>query len=166
MISCPKGLYILGLHMVRGSFRITDGASIQTHKDTQVSFTGTLNGLPVLETGCMSLSAAMEISSKSSNAGAMPNPTRSSRSLSPEEAIEELKQTGVVATVSSPKRAVVTEIKIGYYASPPRDEQPYLKPTYYFRGTVEGENETGTFFHIPAVLELGKGCTDLFSPFS
>ncbi len=78
--------------------------------------------------------------------------------LSPEEAVEELKQTGVVTAVSSPKKAVVDEAKLCYYATPPGTEQPYLKPTYYFRGTVEGEKEAGTFYqYVPAVPELGKG---------
>ncbi|MDK2889803.1 MAG: hypothetical protein PWR21_435 [Methanoculleus sp.] len=39
--------------------------------------------------------------------------------LSPEEAVEELKQTGVVTAVSSPKKAVVDEAKLCYYATPP-----------------------------------------------
>ncbi|MCK9278603.1 MAG: hypothetical protein M0P22_10995 [Methanoculleus sp.] len=155
----PEGAVYSGVAHGEGFFsNRTDGTSIQTHKDTQVSFTGTLNGLPVFGNWMYVTIGGdgdiLRVFKRWRDA----EPYKEFAILSPEEAIEELKQTGVVATVSSPKRAVVTGIKIGYYASPPRDEQPYLKPTYSIRGTVEGENGTGTFFqYVPAVPELGKG---------
>jgi len=63
-----------------------------------------------------------------------------------------------VTSVNSPEKATVTEVKLCYYATPPGTGQPYIKPTYSFRGTVEGEKGSGTFFqYIPAVPELGKG---------
>ncbi|WP_214019838.1 hypothetical protein [Methanoculleus sp.] len=155
----PEGAVYSGVAHGEGFFsNRTDSTSIQTYKDTQVSFTGTLNGLPVFGNWMYVTIGGdgdiLRVFKRWRDA----EPYKEFPILSPEEAIEELKQTGVVTTVSSPKKAVVDEIKIGYYASPPRDEQPYLKPTYYFRGTVEGENETGTFFqYVPAVPELGKG---------
>ena len=133
-------------------------APIVTYEDRDVHFTDTLSGLRVAGSGTRVTigggGGIFEITRRWRDA----EPYKEFPILSPEEAIEELKQTGVVTTVSSPKGAVVEEVKLCYYATPPGTEQPYLKPTYYFRGTVEGENETGTFYqYVPAVPELGKG---------
>jgi len=132
--------------------------SIATYKDSRVLFTDTLSGLRVAGSGIAVTVGGggdiLEVSRRWRDV----EPYKEFVILSPEEAIEELKQTGVVTTVSSPKGAVVEEVKLCYYATPPGTEQPYLKPTYYFHGTMEGENETGTFYqYIPAVPELGKG---------
>jgi hypothetical protein len=45
--------------------------------------------------------------------------------------------------VSSPKRVIVEEIKLCYYATPPGTEQPYLKPTYYFTELWKGRTRPG-----------------------
>ncbi|QSZ66083.1 hypothetical protein RJ40_00480 [Methanofollis aquaemaris] len=136
----------------------TDGTSIQTYKDTQVSFTGTLNNLPVFGNWMYVTVGGEGDILRVFKRWREAEPYREFEIISPEIAIEELKQTGIVTAVSSPQKATINEIKIGYYASPPRDEQPYLKPAYFFGGTVEGEKGTGTFFqYIPAVPELGKG---------
>jgi len=141
------------------------GAPIVTYEDRDVLFTDTLSGLSVAGSGIRVTVGGggdiLEITRRWRDA----EPYKEFPILSPEEAIEELKQTGVVTTVSSPRKAIVDEVKLCYYATPPGTEQPYLKPTYYVRGTVEGENGTGTFFqYVPAVPELGRGCTDPLSP--
>ena len=133
------------------------GAPIVTYEDRDVLFSDTLSGYPVAGSGIRVTIGGggdiLEVTKRWRDV----EPYKEFPILSPEEAIEELKQTGVVTTVGSPKRAVVDEAKLCYYATPPGTEQPYLKPTYYFRGTVEGENETGTFYqYVPAVPELGK----------
>ncbi len=133
-------------------------APIVTYEDRDVHFTDTLSSYPVAGSGTYVTIGGDGDVLKVGKHWRDAEPYKEFPILSPEEAIEELKQTGVVTTVSSPKRAVVEEIKLCYYATPPGTEQPYLKPTYYVHGTVEGENETGTFFqYIPAVPELGKG---------
>ncbi|WP_214019839.1 hypothetical protein [Methanoculleus sp.] len=131
--------------------------SIATYKDSRVLFTDTLSGLPVAGSGIAVTVGGggdiLEVSRRWRDV----EPYKEFAILSPEEAIEELKQTGIVTLVSSPTKAIINEIRLCYYATPPGTEQPYLKPTYYFRGTVEGEKETGTFFqYVPAVPELGK----------
>ncbi|KAF5056051.1 hypothetical protein DSECCO2_371390 [anaerobic digester metagenome] len=155
----PEGAVYKSVRHSQGLFFDSEkNTSVVSSEDIQVSFTGTLNGLPVFGNWMYVTIGGdgdvLRIFKRWRDA----EPYKEFPILSPEEALEELKQTGVVTAVSSPKKATVTEIKIGYYASPPRDEQPYLKPTYYFHGTVEGESETGTFFqYIPAVPELGRG---------
>ena len=133
-------------------------APIITYEDRDVLFTDTLSGYPVAGSGIrVTIGGGGDIL-KVTGRWRGAEPYREFSILSPEEALEELEQTGVVTAVSSPTGATVTEIKLCYYATPPGTEQPYLKPTYSIRGTVEGENETGTFFrYIPAVPELGKG---------
>jgi len=132
-------------------------APIITYEDRDVLFIDTLSGYPVAGSGIRVTIGGDGDILKVTKRWRDVEPYREFSILSPEEAIEELKQTGIVTTVGSPKKAIVDEIKLCYYATPPGTEQPYLKPTYYFRGTVEGENETGTFFqYIPAVPELGK----------
>ena len=134
------------------------GTPIVTYEDRDVLFSDTLSGYPVAGSGIrVTIGGGGDIL-KVTQRWRDAEPYKEFSILSPEEAIGELKQTGVVTTVSSPKKAVVDEIKLCYYATPPGTEQPYLKPTYYFHGTMEGENETGTFYqYIPAVPELGKG---------
>jgi len=134
------------------------GAPIVTYEDRDVHFTDTLSGLRVAGSGTRVTIGGggdiLEVTRRWRDA----EPYKNFSILSPEEAIEELKQTGVVTEVSSPMRAIVDEVKLCYYATPPGTEQPYLKPTYYIHGTVEGESETGAFFqYIPAVPELGRG---------
>jgi len=131
--------------------------SIATYKDTRVLFSDTLSGLPVAGSGTYVTVGGGGDILKVGKRWRDVEPYKEFAILSPEEAIEEHKQTGIVTTVGSPKKAVVDEVKLCYYATPPGTEQPYLKPTYYFRGTVEGEKDTGTFFqYVPAVPELGK----------
>jgi len=133
-------------------------APIITYEDRDVLFIDTLSGYPVAGSGIRVTIGGDGDILKVTKRWRDVEPYREFSILSPEEAIEELKQTGIVTTVGSPKKAIVDEIKLCYYATPPGTEQPYLKPTYYFRGTVEGENETGTFFQYgPAVPELRKG---------
>ncbi|HOI58707.1 MULTISPECIES: hypothetical protein [unclassified Methanoculleus] len=155
----PEGAAYSGVSHGEGFFsNSTDGTSIQTYKDTCVHFTDTLSGYPVAGSGIYVTVGGGGDVLKVGKRWRDAEPYKDFAILSPEAAIEELKQTGVVTTIGSPKKAVVEEVKLCYYASPPRDEQPYLKPTYYIHGTVEGENETGTFFqYVPAVPELGKG---------
>ncbi len=134
------------------------GTPIVTYEDRDVFFSDTLSGYPVAGSGIRVTVGGggdiLEITKRWRDA----EPYKEFAILSPEEAIEDLKQTGVVTVVSSPKKAVVDEVKLCYYATPPGTEQPYLKPAYSIRGTVEGENGTGTFFqYVPAVPELGKG---------
>jgi len=134
------------------------GAPIVTYEDRDVLFTDTLSGLPVTGSGIRVTVGGGGDILKATKRWRDVEPYKEFPILPPEEALEELKQTGVVTAVSSPKRAIVGEVRLCYYATPPGTEQPYLKPTYYVSGTVEGENETGTFFqYIPAVPELGKG---------
>ncbi len=155
----PEGAAYSGISHGKGSaFNVAKNISIATYKDTCVHFTDTLSGYPVAGSGIYATVGGGGDILKVGKRWRDAEPYKEFPILSPEEAIEELKQTGVVTTVGSPKKAVVEEIKLCYYASPPRDEQPYLKPTYSIRGTVEGENGTGTFFqYVPAVPELGKG---------
>ena len=134
------------------------GTPIVTYEDRDVHFTDTLSGYPVAGSGTYVTIGGGGDVLKVGKHWRDAEPYKEFPILPPEEAIEELKQTGVVTVVSSPKRAIVEEIKLCYYATPPGTEQPYLKPTYYVRGTVEGESETGTFFqYIQAVPELGRG---------
>ncbi|MDD2472568.1 MULTISPECIES: hypothetical protein [unclassified Methanoculleus] len=155
----PEGAVFSSISHGEGFFlNSTDDTSVQTYKDTRVLFTGTLSGYPTAGSGIYVTVGGGGDVLKVGKRWRDAEPYKEFPILSPEEAIEELKQTGVVTTVGSPKKAVVDEAKLCYYASPPRDEQPYLKPAYYVHGTVEGEDETGTFFqYIPAVPELGKG---------
>lgn len=133
-------------------------APIVTYKDSKVLFTGRLSNLSVAGNGIYVTVGGGGDILKVCKRWREAEPYREFKIISPEDAIEELKQTGVVTTVSSPRKATIDTIKLCYYASPPGDEQPYLKPTYYFHGSVEGEKGTGTFFqYIPAVPELGKG---------
>jgi hypothetical protein len=132
-------------------------APIITYEDRDVLFIDTLSGYPVAGSGIRVTIGGDGDILKVTKRWRDVEPYKEFAILSPEEAIEELKQTGIVTTVGSPKKAVVDEVKLCYYATPPGTEQPYLKPTYYFRGTVEGEKDTGTFFqYVPAVPELGK----------
>ncbi len=154
----PEGAVFSSVSHGEGFFlNSTDDTSIQTYKDTRVLFTGTLSGYPVAGSGIYLTVGGGGDVLKVGKRWRDVEPYKEFAILSPEEAIEELKQTGIVTTVGSPKKAVVDEVKLCYYATPPGTEQPYLKPTYSIRGTVEGENETGTFFqYVPAVPELGK----------
>ena len=155
----PEGAVFSSASHGEGFFlNSTNDASVQTYKDTRVLFTGTLSGYPVTGSGIYVTVGGGGDILKVGKRWRDAEPYKEFPILSPEEAIEELKQTGVVTTVGSPKKAVVEEIKLCYYATPPGTEQPYLKPTYSIHGTVEGENGTGTFFqYVPAVPELGKG---------
>ncbi|QSZ66084.1 hypothetical protein RJ40_00485 [Methanofollis aquaemaris] len=133
-------------------------APIVTYKDSKVLFTGTLSNLSVAGNGIYVTVGGDGDILKVAKRWREAEPYREFKIISPENAIKELKQTGVVTTVSSPREATIDTIKLCYYASPPGDEQPYLKPTYSIRGSVEGEKGTGTFFqYVPAVPELGKG---------
>lgn len=154
----PEGAVYKSVRHSQGLFLDPEeNTSVVSSEDLQVSFTGTLNGLPVFGNWMYVTIGGEGDVLRVFKRWREAEPYKEFSILSPEEALGELKQTGVVTTVSSPKKAVVDEVKLCYYASPPRDEQPYLKPTYYFRGTVEGEKEAGTFFqYVPAVPELGK----------
>jgi len=155
----PEGAAYSGISHGEGfASNAAENISIATYKDTCVHFTDTLSGYPVAGSGTYVTVGGGGDVLKVGKRWRDVEPCKELAILSPEEAIEELKQTGVVTAVSSPKRAIVDEVKLCYYATPPGTEQPYLKPTYSIRGTVEGENETGTFFqYVPAVPELGKG---------
>jgi len=155
----PEGAVYSGVAHGEGFFlNSTDNTSIQTYKDTQVSFTGTLNDLPVFGNWMYVTIGGNGDILRIFKRWREAEPYKEFEILSPKEAIEALKQTGIVTEVNAPQTATITGMKIGYYASPPGDDQPYLKPTYYFKGTVEGEKGNGTFFqYIPAVPELGKG---------
>lgn len=132
--------------------------STATYKDTKVLFTDTLSNLSVSGSGTsVTVGGGGDILMVCKR-WRETEPYKEFEILSPKEAIEALKQTGIVTAVSEPTRATIDKMKLCYYASPPGDDQPYLKPTYYFSGTVEGEKGNGTFFqYIPAVPELGKG---------
>jgi len=155
----PEGAAYSGISHGEGfASNAAENISIATYKDTCVHFTDTLSGYPVAGSGTYVTVGGGGDVLKVGKRWRDVEPYKELPILSPGEAIEELKQIGVVTAVSSPKRAIVDEIKLCYYATPPGTEQPYLKPTYYFHGTAEGENETGTFFqYVPAVPELGKG---------
>ncbi|QSZ66085.1 hypothetical protein RJ40_00490 [Methanofollis aquaemaris] len=155
----PEGAVYSSVSHGEGFFsNHTDGTSIQTYKDSKVLFTDTLSNLSVAGSGIsVTIGGGGDIL-KVCKRWREAEPYKEFEILSPGEAIEELKKTGIVTTVSSPRKATINTIKLCYYASPPGDEQPYLKPTYSIRGSVEGEKGTGTFFqYVPAVPELGKG---------
>ncbi|WP_298665875.1 hypothetical protein [uncultured Methanofollis sp.] len=155
----PEGAVYSGVTHGEGFFlNSTDETSIQNYKDIKVLFTGTLSNLSVAGNGIYVTVGGDGDILKVAKRWREAEPYKEFEILSPGEAIEELKQTGIVTTMNSPQKATVDEIKLCYYASPPGDKQPYLKPTYYFHGTVEGEKGTGTFFqYVPAAPELGKG---------
>ncbi|MCK9318020.1 hypothetical protein [Methanoculleus sp.] len=155
----PDGAAYSSISHDRGAMLSAEGnETVVADQDTTVLFTGRLSNLSVVGNGIYVTLGGDGDVLRVAKRWRDVEPYKEFAILSPEEAIEELKQTGVVTTVSSPKKAVVDEIKLCYYATPPGTEQPYLKPTYYFHGTMEGENETGTFYqYIPAVPELGKG---------
>ncbi|QSZ66086.1 hypothetical protein RJ40_00495 [Methanofollis aquaemaris] len=155
----PEGAIYKSVRHSQGHFLDAEkNTSIVSSEDMQVSFTGTLNNLPVFGNWMYVTVGGEGDIIRIFKRWREAEPYREFEILSPEDAIEELKQIGIVTAVSSPQKATINEIKIGYYASPPRDEQPYLKPAYFFGGTAEGEKGTGTFFqYIPAVPELGKG---------
>lgn len=155
----PEGAAYSSIGHGKGFFSDhANGTSIQTYKDSKVLFTGRLDNLPVAGSGIYVVVGGGGDILKVAKRWRDAEPYRKFDILSSDEALEKLKQTGVVTAVSSPEKAIVNEIKLCYYARPPGDEQPYLKPTYYFHGTAEGEKGNGTFFkYIPAVPELGKG---------
>jgi len=155
----PEGAVYSGVTHGEGFFSDrANGTSIQTYKDTRVLFADRLSNLSVSGSGISVTVGGNGDILKVIRRWRETEPYREFTILSPKEAIEALKQTGIVTAVSEPTRATIDKMKLCYYASPPGDEQPYLKPTYYFSGTVEGEKGNGTFFqYIPAVPELGKG---------
>jgi len=155
----PDGTAYSGISHDRGAMSSAEGnETVVADQDTTVLFIGRLSNLSVVGNGIYVTLGGDGDVLRVAKRWRDVEPYREFAILSPEEAIEELKQTGIVTTVGSPKKAIVDEIQLCYYATPPGTEQPYLKPTYSIRGTVEGENETGTFFqYVPAVPELGKG---------
>jgi len=155
----PEGAVYSGITHGEGfASSAAKNISTATYKDTKVLFTDTLSNLSVSGSGTsVTVGGGGDILMVCKR-WRETEPYKEFEILSPKEAIEALKQTGIVTAVSEPTRATIDKMKLCYYASPPGDDQPYLKPTYYFKGTVEGEKGNGTFFqYIPAVPELGKG---------
>jgi len=155
----PEGAAYSGISHDRGAMLSAEGnETVVADQGTTVMFTGRLSNLSVVGSGIYVTLGGDGDVLRIVKRWRDVEPYKEFSILSPEEAIEELRQTGVVTEVRSPMRAIVDEVKLCYYATPPRTEQPYLKPTYYIHGTVEGESETGTFFqYIQAVPELGRG---------
>jgi hypothetical protein len=83
--------------------------------------------------------------------------------ISPEEATEYLKKTGLVirGEVKNPVKANVTKISIGYIAETQSMRLPYLIPVYVLEGVVQGEEGTsGSFYQwIPATPEFAAEIT-------
>ncbi|RXE55405.1 hypothetical protein ABH15_11705 [Methanoculleus taiwanensis] len=145
----------------QGSKRIFSNHSgdtpIATYEDRDVLFTDTLSGFPVVGSGIrVTIGGGGDILEVSRHWCGV-EPYREFAILSPEEALEELRETGIFTTVSFPKKAIANEIRLCYYTAPPGPGQPYLTPTYYLYGTAIGDKGTGIFCqYVPAVPELGK----------
>ena len=126
-------------------------------EDVQVSYSRTIDGRPVV---------GSKLTAEIGGGGDILNvyklwrdyaPEKEIAVITPQEAFEELKATGLAVDGKGPT-AVITGIELGYYEAPAMDEPTYLVPVYIFRGEVRDETG-GTAFvrYIPASPDLGEG---------
>ena len=92
-----------------------------------------------------------------------PEPSREYSIITPEQAVEYLKNTGIVmlGNVKDPQKAKVTSVTIGYIGETQTKTLPYLLPVYQFEGVVQGADGTSATFYqwIPATPELAAELT-------
>lgn len=90
-------------------------------------------------------------------------PYREHPIITPEQAVEHLKKTGIVmlGNVKDPQKATVTSVTIGYIGETQTKTLPYLLPVYQFEGVVRGADGTEAAFWqwIPATPELAAEIT-------
>ncbi len=92
-----------------------------------------------------------------------PEPYREYPIITPEQAVEHLKKTGIImlGNVKAPQKATVTSVTIGYIGETQTKKLPYLLPVYQFEGVVRGDDGTEAAFWqwIPATPELAAEIT-------
>ncbi len=92
-----------------------------------------------------------------------PEPYREYPIITSEQAVEQLKKTGIVilGNVKDPQKATVTSVTIGYIGETQMKKLPYLLPVYQFEGVVRGADGTEAAFWqwIPATPELAVEIT-------
>jgi hypothetical protein len=75
--------------------------------------------------------------------------------IPPEKAFERLTQSGSNLSIDQNKHAHVTSIHLGYESDPPLQDQDYIKPVWFFEGTIENGSDSVEFHEfVPAVQDI------------
>ncbi|AEA47773.1 hypothetical protein [Archaeoglobus veneficus] len=127
-------------------------------EDVKVSFTRKINGLPVVGAGSK---LDVEVGGNGDVINVYKvwrnyRPYKEYSIITPEQALEKLKEIGIFTGIKSVDKAVINKVYLGYYTKSASEKQTYLQPVYVFEGCAEGENRTEEFKqYIPAIPELG-----------
>lgn len=80
-------------------------------------------------------------------------PARAQPIISPQQALEHLRQDGIATTVKDPRSATVSQVSLAYLAGPGNEAQEFLEPVYRVSGVVAGEAEEERFVqYVPALV--------------